>query len=309
MRVAELNIGVQLTLSAFTVAAVTTVVFALIHAVPGDPVDILLGEYAATVDRSAMRAQLGLDRPLLMQWLSFFAGAVRFDFGQSLITGESVGGLVRFHLRYTALLASCALLVAIAVGIPVGIVAACRQGRFADRASMVLVLLALAVPNFVLGPMLIWLFAIVFKWLPAGGAETPGALILPAFTLGLSMAALLARMTRAVMLDTLDQPYMQAAKARGLWPYQRLLHALRNAALPIVTIIGLQLGALLGGAVITEAVFAWPGLGQLLVDSIHRRDYPVVQASVLIISVTYVLLNNFTEIVYRWLDPRIGQTP
>ena len=299
------GIAAQIGSALLTVIAVATIVFSLIHAVPGDPVDVLLGEYASTSDRAAIRTRLGLDAPLSTQWWHFLNGAVRLDFGESLLREQAVNDLLWFHLRYTALLAASAFVIAIAVGIPLGIIAATRVGGLADRGAMVLALLGLAVPNFVLGPVFIWIFAIHFGWLPAGGADSGAALILPALTLGISMAALLARMTRATMLEVINQPYMIAARARGLSSWSLNVHAMRNVALPVVTVMGLQLGALLGGAVITEAVFGWPGIGLLLVDAIQQRDYPVVQACVLVISLTYVGLNLVTEFVYRWLDPRV----
>lgn len=299
--------GARLAAAALVIVVVSVLVFLLLHVVPGDPVEVMLGEYAAQGDRAALRARLGLDQPLPAQWWRFVHGVVTGDLGASLASGQPVVQLVARHLGMTAILAGAALLFAVGFGIPLGIAAATRRGSVWDTLSAGLAVVAMAIPNFVLGPLLMLVFAVALGWLPIAGADTPAALILPAVTLGLSLAAVLARMTRAALLDVLAEPYITAARARGLDARRVLFaHALPNAALPLVTVIGLQLGALLSGAVVTEAVFGWPGVGQLLVDSIHRRDYPVVQAAVLVISVTYVGLNTLTDLLYRVLDPRIG---
>lgn len=290
----------------FVVLGVSTLVFALVHLVPGDPVEVMLGEYASAADREGLRQALGLDRPLPEQWLAFVTDALRFEFGTSLYSGEPVAALLRAHFAMTALLAGSALLVAAGFGVPLGIAAALRAGGAWDTIASALAVIAMSVPNFVLGPVLIIAFALHLAWLPVGGADGPAALLLPAVTLGVSLAAVLARMVRAALLDVLHEPYIVAARARGLSERAVVLgHACRNAALPVVTVLGLQLGALLGGAVITEIVFAWPGLGQLAVDAIHRRDYPVLQGCVLLISVTYVAVNLATDVLYTRLDPRI----
>jgi peptide/nickel transport system permease protein len=302
----DVNITTRIATAAVVVLGVTSIVFILIHMVPGDPVEVMLGEYASSADRAELRTALGLDQPLLAQWLHFVNGVMRFDFGNSLHTGRPVSELLATHFAMTLALAGTALLVALGVGLPLGVVAALNAGRGWDAAASLLAVLGMSVPNFVLGPLLIIVFAVKLNWLPIGGTGGPAALILPALTLGTSMAALLARMVRAALADVLAEPFVTAARARGLTEFTVIVgHACRNAALPVITVIGLQLGTLLGGAVITEIVFSWPGLGQLAVESIHRRDYPVLQGCVLVISLSYVAVNTLTDIVYAILDPRI----
>ncbi|MGE0482849.1 MAG: ABC transporter permease [Gammaproteobacteria bacterium] len=289
------------------VLGVTTLVFLLLHLVPGDPVEVMLGEYASAGDRAALSAALGLDRALAAQWSDFMAGLARGDLGVSLASGRPVATLLAEHFAMTALLAAASLIVAMACGLPLGVLAALRAGRAWDTASTVLAVLAMSVPNFVLGPFLMLVFAVGLGWFPVGGADSARALVLPAATLGLSLAALLARMTRAALLEELGRPYVLAARARGLGEVRVVLgHALPNAALPLVTTLGLQFGTLLGGAVVTETVFGWPGLGQLAVESIHRRDYPVVQGAVLLIALSYVVVNTLTDLLCARLDPRLG---
>ncbi|MEQ8662258.1 MAG: ABC transporter permease [Gammaproteobacteria bacterium] len=297
----------RLASAAVVVVGVTFLVFLLLHLVPGDPVEVMLGEHAAAADRAALRHALGLDRPLAAQWFAFLGGLLRLDLGVSLATGEPVVALVASHFVMTAALAAGGLAVAVALGVPLGVFAALARGRAWDTLSGVLAVLGMSVPNFVLGPLLMLVFAVALGWFPIGGADGARALVLPALTLGLSLAAVLARMTRAALLDVLAAPFVLAARARGLRPARVVLvHALGNAALPVVTTLGLQLGALLGGAVVTEAVFGWPGLGLLVVDSIHRRDFPVVQACVLVIALVYVVVNTLTDLLCSWLDPRSG---
>lgn len=291
--------------SLVVVALVTLAVFFLMHLIPGDPVDVMLGEFAQAGDRQALRAALGLDLPLYQQLAAYLAAVCRFDFGYSLANGHPVASLLATHFTWTALLAAAGLVVAMFIGIPLGLAAAMHGGVW-DRLCSGFAVLGLSVPNFVLGPLLIVLFAVNFGWFPVGGTAGWNSLVLPALTLGSSLAAMLARMTRAAVLDVMAEPYVVAARARGLGESRIVLrYILANAALPVVTVLGLQLGALLGGAVVTEVVFAWPGLGQLLIDSIHRRDYPVVQACVLVISVSYILINTLTDCVYQLLDPRL----
>lgn len=302
------GLAARLASAAFVVLGVTTLVFLLLHFVPGDPVEVMLGEYAGTADRAALRAALGLERPLLVQWWDFLGRALHLDLGTSLATGQPVTALLARHLRMTAVLAAAGLGVAMLVGVPLGALAALRRGRAWDLASAALAVLGMSLPHFVLGPLLMLVFAVALGWLPIGGADSATALVLPAVTLGLSLAAILARMTRAALLEVLDAPYILAARARGMRPARIVgVHALRNAALPVVTTLGLQLGALLGGAVVTETVFDWPGLGQLAIDSIHRRDYPVVQGCVLTIAMAYIVVNTLTDLLYAWLDPRLRE--
>lgn len=285
---------------------VGTLVFFLIHLVPGDPVAVMLGDWANTADENALRAQLGLDQPILMQYLHYLQGVIQLDLGQSLFFQQDVSSLIAERFPMTLQLALMALAIAVLIAFPLGIWAALRVGRWPDHLSMSVSLLGVSIPNFWLGPMLILFFSLFLGWFPVSGADQPYSWVLPAITLGTALAAILARMLRASLLEVMHEDYIRTAKAKGLsgrLVYGR--HALMNALLPVVTILGLQLGTLLGGAVITEVVFDWPGLGQLLVESIQRRDYPVVQACILVISVAYITVNGLTELVYAWLDPRI----
>jgi peptide/nickel transport system permease protein len=281
----------------------------LIHVVPGDPVELMLGESATAGDRAALRASLGLDRPLHQQVLGQLARLARLDLGDSLYSRRPVSAVVAERLPATIELAVAALAVAAAVALPLGILAARYRGGLADSAAMGVALLGLSIPSFWLGPLLILLFSVVLGWTPVSGREGVASLVLPALTLGTAMAAVLARMLRSSLLETLSEDYVRTARAKGLSPAAVLRrHALRNAALPVVTVFGMQAGALFAGAVITETVFAWPGVGSLLVEAIQRRDFPVVQGCVLLISTTYVVVNAGTDLAYAWLDPRVRVT-
>ena len=303
------TLGSRLAGAVVVALGVSCLVFALLHLVPGDPVDVMLGEYAGAADRLALRTRLGLDLPLAKQWLRFLVGVVHGDLGSSLVSGRPVAAMLGEHIGYTIILALAALLLAVVVGVPLGIVAALGAGRWWDGITSVLVVLGMSAPSFVLGPLLIIVFAVQLGWFPVGGASEPAGLVLPAVTLASGLAAVLTRMTRAAMLEALVLPHVQAARARGLGELTVVLgHVCRNAALPVVTVIGLQLGALLGGAVVTETVFNWPGLGQLLVESIARRDYPVVQGAVLLTALTYIVVNGAVDLLYSRLDPRIQST-
>ena len=285
---------------------VGTLVFFLIHLVPGDPVAVMLGDWASPADENALRIQLGLDKPILVQYTEYLIGLTQFDLGQSLFFQQPVSELIAERFPMTLKLAVMALLVAVIIAFPLGIWAALRAGRWPDHVAMTVSLVGVSIPNFWLGPMLIMFFSLSLAWLPVSGAEQPYAWVLPSITLGTALAAILARMLRASLLEVLHEDYIRTAQAKGLsprWVYGK--HALLNALLPVVTILGLQLGTLLGGAVITEVVFDWPGLGQLLVESIQRRDYPVVQGCILVISIAYITINGLTELVYAWIDPRI----
>jgi peptide/nickel transport system permease protein len=285
------------------VALLTTL---LIRLVPGDPVEVMLGESATAGDRAALRARLGLDQPLHRQLLAQAARLARLDLGESLYSRRPVSGMIAERLPATLELAVAALAVATAVALPLGILAARRRGGLADGAAMGVALLGLSVPSFWLGPLLILVFSVSLGWTPVSGREGLASLILPALTLGTGMAAVLARMVRSSLVETLSEDYVRTARAKGLGAAAVLRrHALRNAALPVVTVFGMQAGALLAGAVITETVFAWPGIGSLLVEAIQRRDFPVVQGCVLLVSTTYVLVNAGTDLAYAWLDPRV----
>ncbi len=292
--------------SAGVIAGVALLTFLLLHLVPGDPVEAMLGESASPTDRAVLRAELGLDAPLAAQLGRYAAGLARLDLGRSLVSRRPVAELIAERFPATLQLAAAALGLAIAVAVPLGVLAARRRGGASDQAAMGLALLGMSVPTFWLGPLLMLVFAVWLGWTPISGREGLSSLILPAVTLGTGMAAVLARMTRASLLDTFGEDYIRTARAKGLSEAQVVWrHALRNAALPVVTVVGMQLGALLGGAVITETVFSWPGIGSLMVESIQRRDYPVVQGCVLLVSVTYVLVNTATDLLYAWLDPRV----
>lgn len=296
----------RLLLALFTVAGVAILVFFLIHLVPGDPVDRILGDSARPADREALRESLGLHEPLAVQFGQFTVGLLHLDLGASIVTGKPVSTLIRQHFPATLELAFAALAIAILVAIPLGVTAARNRGRTLDATAMTFSLVGVSIPNFWLGPMLILVFSLWLGWTPVSGSQDPFSLVLPALTLGISLAAVLARMVRSSLLEVLGEDFIRTARAKGLAERTILWrHGLRNALLPVVTLIGLQLGALLGGAVITETVFSWPGIGLLLIDSIQARDYPVVQGCVLIISATYVLVNLVTDLLYALIDPRI----
>jgi peptide/nickel transport system permease protein len=289
-----------------TVLGVLTLVFFLVHLIPGDPVELMLGETASRADMTQLRAALGLDRPLGEQYARFLGGCARGDLGRSFFYRRPVLGVIGGALPATLLLAAAALAVALLIALPAGVVAAVRRDRPVDRLAMLGSLIGVSMPNFWLGPMLIILFSFRLGWLPVSGREGAASLVLPALTLGTSLAAILARMTRASMLDVLGEDYLRTARAKGVGPLRVIArHALRNALMPVVTIVGLQFGALLSGAVITENVFAWPGVGTLLIQAITARDYPLVQGCVLVISLCYVAVNFLTDALYSVIDPRI----
>lgn len=285
---------------------VATLVFSLIHLVPGDPAQAMLGEGAAPQEVAALRTRLGLDRPLLAQYGTYMAGLVRGDMGSSLRTGRSVAASLAERIPATTRLALAAMLVALVIAIPLGTLAAVWRGTAIDLGAMTFALLGISIPNFWLGPVLAIVFAVQLGWLPVSGSETPAHLVLPAVTLGAALAAILARMARASVLEELGELYVLAARARGASRIRAVVrHALRNSLIPIVTIVGLQLGLVLTGAIITETIFSWPGVGRLLIQSINFRDYPLVQGCILLIAVTYVAMNLVTDVLYGLLDPRI----
>ena len=285
---------------------VATLVFALIHLVPGDPAQAMLGESASPEDVARLRTNLGLDKPLLTQYGAFLAGVGRGDLGKSFRTGQPVAQEIGRRLGDTAILALCAMAVAIVIAIPLGILAAVFRGRFIDHAAMTLALVGISIPSFWLGPLLAILFAVQLGWLPVSGSGTPLHVILPAVTLGTALAAILARMTRSSVIEELRELYVLAARSRGLSQSRAVVrHAFRNSLIPVVTIIGLQFGAVLTGTIITETIFGWPGVGRLLITAINTRDYPLVQGCILFISVTYVAMNLITDLTYGFLDPRI----
>jgi len=288
------------------ILGVATLVFSLIHLVPGDPAQSMLGESAAPADVNELRARLGLDRPVMTQYVEYLTHALRGDLGTSFRYGTPVTSEIRARLGRTAELAFAAMAVAILLAVPLGTLAAVFRGRAIDQAAMTMSLVGVSLPNFWLGPVLAMVFAVGLGWLPVSGAGTLAHLVLPAITLGAALAAVLTRLTRASVIEELQELYVVAARARGLsWLRTIVRHALRNSLVPVVTVIGLQFGAVLTGTIITETIFAWPGLGRLLIQAIGFRDYPLVQGCILFIAVTYVGMNLLVDVAYGWLDPRI----
>jgi ABC-type dipeptide/oligopeptide/nickel transport system permease component len=285
---------------------VATLVFLLIHLVPGDPVQSMLGETATQQEVADLRARLGLDRPLLVQYLGFLRGAAAGDIGVSLRTNQPVAALIGERFGATLELAITSMLMAVAVAVPLGIIAAVCYGTLTDHVATTVALIGMSMPNFWLGPLLAIVFSVELGWLPVSGRGELANLVLPAITLGAPLSALLMRMTRASLLEELREQYVLAARSRGVSKTRAIVrHAFRNSLIPLVTIVGLQFGVVLTGAVITETIFAWPGIGRLLVQSISARDYPTVQGCILFIAVMYVLVNLAVDVVYGWLDPRI----
>lgn len=296
----------RLLLTVPVLLGVATLVFALIHLVPGDPVQVMLGDAASPADVERLRQRLGLDRPLLGQYGAFLVGLAAGDLGVSLRTGEPVLEAIGSRAPATLELAAAALALAVVLAMPLGVLGAAWSGTRVDVATSVASLLALSIPNIWLGPLLALVLAVQWGWFPVSGRGTAAHVVLPAITLGLPLAAGLARITRASMLEELRASYVLAARARGISRVRAVLrHAARNSLIPIVTVLGLQAGSVLTGAVITETVFAWPGVGRLLVQSINFRDYPMVQGCVLLIAVTYVAVNLIVDILYGVLDPRV----
>ena len=293
---------------------VVSLVFFLIHLVPGDPVQMMLGEGATPADVSAMRHQIGLDQPLHTQYLHYWNGVLHGNLGESIRLHDSVAHLIAARYPYTLALTLAALALALALALPAGVVAAVKRGKVTDQALSVVSLFGLSVPGIALGPVLILVFSIMLGWLPVSGASASGArggidwryLVLPSVTMGASLAAILTRMVRTAMLEELGQDYIRTARAKGLSEFAVVCrHALPNALVPIITVVGLQFGALLAGAIVTETIFSWPGLGRLVVSAISNRDYALVQGCLLSIGLTYVLVNLFTDLVYRWVNPRM----
>ena len=282
-----------------------TIVFSLIHLIPGDPAEVMLGPGAGAGDVQELRHRLGLDRPLALQYAQYVTGLLRGDLGVSLTYHDPVGALIAERYPATLLLASASLAVAVLIALPVGVAAALRPGGLADRLASFASVAALSVPSFWLGPLLILLFAIRLDWLPVSGMEDARGILLPSVTLALGLAALLTRLLRASLVEEMGSVYLRTAYARGLSRSAAALrHALRNALPPVITVAALQLGSLLTGAILTETIFAWPGIGRLLVQAIAHRDYPVVQGCVLLIAVTYLAVNLAADLLNGLLDPR-----
>ena len=289
-------------------------VFALLHLSPGDPAAVIAGDYARPADVQRIRQQLGLDQPLHVQLAIWLGHVLRGDLGTSIFSGLPVATLIRQRLEPTLALTVCTMVIAVLLAVPLGVVAAWQAGTWIDRLVMVVAVLGFSVPVFWLGFLLIYSFAVQLEVLPVQGyvsfrqglVPCLKHLVLPSFTLGLVYMALIARMTRASVLEVLREDYIRTAHAKGLQPHVVLLwHALKNAALPIVTVIGVGVALLIGGVVVTESVFAIPGLGRLTVDAILHRDYPVIQGIILVFSGVYVLVNLLVDVAYTFLDPRI----
>jgi peptide/nickel transport system permease protein len=308
------QILIRLALTVPVVWLVVSLVFLLIHLVPGDPILQMLGEGATPVDIGLLRHQYGLDQPLWEQYVHYWNGVIHGDLGSSIRLHETVAHLIAARYLFTLALTLTALALGLALALPAGIFAAVHRGRWLDQTLSVVSLFGLSVPSLVLGPVLILFFSIRLGWLPVSGASAGGGagridwayLVLPSIAMGASLAAILTRMVRTAMLEELGQDYIRTARAKGLsesgvvWR-----HALPNALVPIITVVGLQFGALLAGAIVTETIFSWPGLGRLVVTAISNRDYALVQGCLLSIGLTYVLVNLLTDVVYRWVNPRM----
>jgi len=287
---------------------VVSTVFLLIHFVPGDPIQQMLGEGAAAGDIQAMRHDYGLDVPIGQQYLNYWRGVLHGDLGKSLRFNQPVSRLIVQRYPLTLQLTLASLFVAIALAIPAGVRSAQRRNRWDDRVLSVVSLFGLSFPNFALGPILILFFAVKLGWLPVSGSGTFAHLILPAITMGSALAAILTRMVRTSMLEELGQDYIRTARAKGLSKHTVIYrHALRNAMIPIITVLGLQFGALLAGAIVTETIFSWPGIGRLTIQAIANRDYYLVQGCILAIGLTYVAVNFMTDLLYSAVNPRIRQ--
>ncbi len=285
---------------------VCTLVFSLIHLIPGDPVQVMLGEGAGATDVADLRSRLGLDRPLPVQYIEYLARLCRGSLGTSIRYREPVSRLILERYPATLALAASSMVLASLIAFPAGIVAATHRGGHWDRFSSLLTFIGLSMPNFWVGPLLILVFSVRLNWFPVSGLEEFSSLVLPTITMGWALSAILTRMIRSSLLEEIAEPYAAAARAKGLREWRVvLLHALKNALNPVLTVLGLQLGVLLSGAIITETIFGWPGLGRLTIQAIETRDYPLVQGCILIIALTYVAVNLITDIAYTLFDPRI----
>ncbi len=285
---------------------VLSLTFLLIHLVPGDPVEVMLGESASLADREVLRAELGLNQPVAKQFGLYLSRLAHADFGLSIHSKTPIIELIKTRYPATLKLACLALLIGLGIGVPLGIYAALKAGHWQDLLVTIVSVRLSAMPAFWLGPMLMLIFAVWLGCLPVSGMDSPSSIVLPALTLGFGLSAILTRMTRTSLLEVLNDDFIRTARAKGLSERQVILHhALRAALLPIITIVGLQMGSLLAGTVITETIFSWDGIGRLLVESIEKRDYPVTQACVLLVALSYVMVNLLTDLLYRWADPRI----
>ena len=285
---------------------VSTLVFFIIHLVPGDPIDILLGETALDVNKEILRQALHLDKPIIVQYGYYLWNLLHGDLGISLVTNKPVISTILSRYPATMQLSIVAMIIAVLIAIPLGVLAAVKKYSIIDNGSMFISLLGVSMPTFWLGPLLIALFSIYFDILPVSGRDGITHIILPALTLGTALAGVLTRMTRSSLLEVITNDYVRTARAKGMRESRVIFkHALMNALIPIITVLGLQFGVLLAGSIITESIFAWPGLGREIVTALQKRDYPMVQGCVLFISFTYVLVNLVTDIMYSVIDPRI----
>lgn len=307
MRTFLINLGKRLLLVLPVVWAVVTLVFLLIHIVPGDPVRNALGDNATEAQVMELKHRLGLDQPLSSQYINYWRGVLRGDLGVSLLNpSDRVAEKILSRYPATIELALAGLLVAILISVPLGVTAGTNQGKLIDNVASVIALLGISTPGFVLGPLMILLFAIKLDLLPVSGRYGLEYLILPAVTMGAALASILTRMVRSSVIEELNEDYVRTARAKGLSERQVIYkHVLKNGLIPVVTIIGLQFGVLLAGAIITEIIFSWPGIGRLTIDSINARDFPMVQGCILMIAITYIFANLITDFAYRMLDPRI----
>jgi ABC-type dipeptide/oligopeptide/nickel transport system permease component len=299
-------IGLRLLYTLPVLWLVVSVVFLLIHLVPCDPILQMLGENAPATDIVATRHAFGLDVPLGTQYLNYWKAVLHGDLGRSIRLSDTVSHAIAQRYPYTLGLTIAALAIAIVLSVPAGVRSAQRQNTWQDRTLGVVSLFGLSFPNFALGPILILFFAIKLGWLPVSGAGTWAHLILPAFTMGAALAAILTRMVRTSMLEELSQDYVRTARAKGLSERAVVYrHALRNAMVPVLTVVGLQFGALLAGAIVTETIFSWPGIGRLTISAIANRDYFLVQGCILVIGLTYIAVNFLTDLLYSVANPRI----
>ena len=290
-----------------TLLGALTLVFVLIHLIPGDPVEVMLGETATSADKQELRRNLGLDQPLLTQYRNFLTNLASGDLGRSLYEQADVAEIIGARLPATLQLALCAMIAALAISFSLAILAAVNRGRWPDRGALLFSLFGLSLPNFWLGPLLMIAFSIQLGWTPVSGRGGISHLVLPALTLGLGMAAILTRILRASLLQVMTDDFVRTARAKGLPEKQVWLkHTLRNALMSVITIMSLQFGALLAGSLITETIFSWPGIGRLTVQAIQTRDYPLVQGCVLVIALSYILVNFLTDLLYKLVDPRVS---
>ena len=299
----------RLVAALITIWVTTVAVTLLIHAVPGDPVRIMYAKFQMPVEQiEAIRASLGLDQPLHIQYVTFVGRVLQGDFGRSIVGDQPIADILLTRFPPTLLLASTSLVIAIAIGLSLGFLAAYKRGTMIDAGAMIAAVLGVSIPHFWLGLMLLFLFALELGWLPVAGADWR-SLLLPAITLGVANAAVLARLTRSVMIDIFDQDFVRTARAKGL-PKTAVLyrHALRAGLVPIVSTMGLQFAYMMGGAIVVENVFAWNGVGRLAIEAVFARDYPTIQAFILVFATVVVLVALVTDLLYAWLDPRVRYT-